>query len=100
MLFRTLAHADVADSCCHQDSFSAFQRTQHDLDWKLTSILPPPNKLNPSTNLLRQRLSRSSGTVRDQPLCEAFRDDVLHLLSDEFITVLSKLFLRLKVQKN
>src|SRR6202051_1498864 len=99
MLFRTLAHADIPNGCRHQDSFVAFQRTQHDLDWELTSILPPPNKLNPSTNLLRQRVSGSSCTIGDQPFPEAFRNDVLHLLPYQLIAAVSELFLRLYIQK-
>src|ERR1700682_4870763 len=100
MLLGLLAHANVADSCRHQDAFGAFQRAQHDLDWKLTSILPPSSELNPSTNLLRQRVSGSSGTIGDQPLREAFRNDVLHLLPYQFIAAVSELFLRLYIQKN
>src|SRR6202521_2297046 len=100
MLFRILAHADVADRCRHQDSFRAFQRAQHDLDRELNSILPPSVELNPRTDLLRQRLSRGSGAIRDQPFRETFRNDVLHLLPYEFIAVVSELFLRLHIQQD
>src|ERR1700730_7126485 len=100
MLFRILAHADVADRCRHQDSLSAFQRAQHDLNRKRTSILPPPGELNPCTDLLRQRLSRGSRTVSDQSFRETFRNDVLHLLPYEFIAAISELFLRLNVQQD
>ena len=41
MLFRSLAHADVADRRRHQDAFGAFQRAQHDLDRKLAAVLAP-----------------------------------------------------------
>src|ERR1700674_673123 len=99
MLFRILAHADVANRCRDQDSFGAFQRAQHDLDREITPILPPPIELNPRTDLLRQRLSRSSGTVSDQPFREALRNDVLHLLPYEFIAAVSKLLLRLNIQQ-
>src|ERR1700726_3258874 len=100
MLFGLFAFGDVPDGCRYQDPLGAFERTQHDLDGKLASILSPTDELNPRSHLLRQRLGRGSGTVSDQPLCEAFRDDVLHLLSYKFITVVTELFLRLKVQKN
>src|ERR1700731_691885 len=97
MLFRILAHADVANRGGHQDSLGAFQRAQHDLDWKLTSILPPPVELNPRTDLLRQRVSRGSRTVRDQPFREALRNDVLHVLPYQYIAAVSELFLRLNI---
>ena len=35
MFFRVFAHADVADRRSHQDSFRAFERAQHDLDWEI-----------------------------------------------------------------
>ena len=41
MLFRVLAHADVADRRRHQDSLGALQRAQHDLDRKLAAVLAP-----------------------------------------------------------
>src|ERR1700674_3577825 len=100
MLLGPFAHADVADRCRHQDSFGAFQRAQHDLDRKVASILPPPSELNPCSHLLCQRVFRGSKTVREQPFCETLRNDVLHLLPYEFITVVSELFLRLQIQKN
>src|ERR1700674_1774595 len=100
MLFRILAHADVADRCRDQDSFGAFQRAQHDLDREIAPILPPPAELDPRTDLLCQRLSRGSGTVSDQPFCESFRNYVLYLLPYEVIAVVSELFLRLKIQQN
>ena len=100
MLFRRLVHADVADRCRHQNSFGAFQRAQHDLDGKLGSVLPPPVELDPGTDLLRQRVSRASGSVGDQPFREALRNDVLHLLPDEFIAQISELFLRLNIQQD
>src|ERR1700676_3366281 len=93
MRIGVFAHANVADRCRHQDSLSAFQRAQHDLDRKLTSILPPPGELNPCTDLLRQRLSRGSRTVSDQSFRETFRNDVLHLLPYEFIAAVSEMFL-------
>ena len=100
MLFRSLAHADVADRRRHQDSFGAFQRAQHDLDGKLAAILAPPGELDPGADLLRQRVCRGSRTVGDQPFREALRNDVLHLLPDEFIAAVSELLLRLNIQQN
>ena len=58
------------------------------------------NKLDPRANLLRQRVRGASRSVRDQPFREAFRNDVLHLLPDEFIAAVSELFLRLNIQQN
>src|SRR5216683_950077 len=100
MLFRILAHADVADRCRHQGSFGAFQWAQHQLDRKLTSILPTPRKLDPRTDLLRQRLGRGSGTVSDQPFRKALRNDVLHLLPYQLIAAVSELFLRLNIEQD
>ncbi len=42
VLFRSLAHADVADRRRDQNSFGAFERAQHDLDGKVAAIFPPP----------------------------------------------------------
>src|SRR5664280_1605745 len=95
-----LPAADIADRCRHQDSFCAFQRAQHDLDRKLTSVLPPRGELYPHTDLLRQRVSRGSRTVSDQPLREALWNDVLHLLTYELIAAVSQLFLRLNIQQD
>src|SRR5580692_7094902 len=100
MLFGRLAHADVADRCRHQRSFHTFQRAQHDLDRKLGSILAPCDELDSCSDLLRQRFGRASRTVRDQPFGKAFRNDVLHFLSDELIAAVSKLFFRLHVQQH
>src|SRR4029077_9802397 len=100
MLFRILAHADVADRRGHQDPVGTFQWTKHDLDWKLTSILPPPGELDPRSHLLRKRVSRGSKAVRDQPFREALRNDVLYLLTHEFIAVVPELFLRLNIQQD
>jgi hypothetical protein len=77
---------------------AAVTRTQHDLDGKLTSILPPPSELDPRSDLLCQRVRRGSKTVRDQPFREPLRNDVLHLLPYEFIAAVPELFLRLNIQ--
>ena len=74
MLFRILAHADVADRRRHQSSFGAFQRAQHDLDRKLAAVLAPPDEFDPGADLLRQRVFRGSQTVGDQPFREALRE--------------------------
>ena len=100
MLFRSFAHTDVADGCRDQDSLGAFQRTQHDLDRKITSILPPPSELDPRSDLLRQCVFDGSKSVSEQPFREPFRNDVLHVLPHQFITVVPELFLRLKVQQD
>ena len=55
------------------------------------SVLPPRNQLDSRTDLLRQSLRGASCSVRDQPLREAFGNDVLHLLSDEFIAAVAEL---------
>src|ERR1700687_2586311 len=98
MLLGFLAHADVPDRCRHQNSFGVFQWAQHDLDWKIASILAPPVELNPCTDLLRQRLSRRPSTISNQPFRKALRNDVLHFLPYQFIAMVSELFLRLKIQ--
>src|ERR1700734_3107438 len=100
MLFGSLAHADVADRRRHERSFHTFQRAQHDLDRKLSSILALGNKLDPGSDLLRQRLCRASRTVRYEPLGESLRNNVFHLLPDQFIAAVSELLLRLHIQKN
>src|SRR5579872_3193651 len=100
MRFGLFARGDVADRGRYQDAFGAFERAQHDLDGKLALVLAPPGELNPRADLLRQRLGRRSQTVRDQPFREAFRNDVLHLLPDQLIAVISELLLRLNVQQD
>ena len=100
MLFRGLAHADVADRRRHQDSLRALQRAQHDLDRKLAAVLAPSGELDPAADLLRQRVFRGSKIVRDQPLRETLRDDVRHLLPDELIAVVAELLLGLKIQQH
>ena len=68
MLFRGLAHADVADRRRHQDSFGAFQRAQHDLDRKLAAVLPQGGELDAGADLLGQRSLGGAKIVRDEPL--------------------------------
>src|ERR1019366_3866569 len=84
--------SDVTNGCRHQDSFWTLQRAQHDLDGEIAAILAASLEFNPRTNLLRQRLSRSSGTVSEQPFREAPLDDVLDLLAEEFVAVVSEPF--------
>src|ERR1700730_11196072 len=100
MGFRIFAHADVPDRRRHQDSLSAFEWAQHDLNRKLGSILPPRNEFDSGSDLLRQRLGRASGTIRDQPFREALWNDVLYLLPYQFIAAVSELFLGLDIQQN
>ena len=98
--FGLLAGGDVADGRGHQNSLGAFQRAQHDLDRKLAAILPPPDEFDPGADLLRQRVFGGAKSVGDQPFREAFRNDVLHLLPQEFVAAVSELFFRLNVQQD
>src|SRR5271155_358352 len=100
MLLRGSAHADVPNRRRHQRSFGTFQRTKHDFDWKLASILPPSNQLDSRPDLLRQRFCRASRSVRDQPFRESLRNNVLDLLPDEFIAAISELLLCLYVKED
>ena len=97
MRFSLFTHGDVADRSRHQDSLRAFQRAQHDLDRELASIFPPSIQLNPGTDLLRKRVFRGSESVREQPFREPLRNDILHLLSYEFIAPVPELLLRLNI---
>src|ERR1700683_5415299 len=97
MVFRVLAHADVADRSRHQNSLGAFERTQHDLDWKLAPILAPSDEFKACADLLGERIRRGAKVVRNQPLGKSFRNDVLHLLTDEFITAIPELLFRLQI---
>ena len=100
MLFRGLARADVADGRRHQNAFGAFQRTQHDLDGKLAPVLPLPGEFDPRPHLLRQSIGRTAGSVGDQPLREAVRNDVLYLLAQEFIAPVAELPLGLHIHQD
>ena len=79
---------------------AALNRAQHDLDGELTFVLAPPRELDSRTHLLRQRLRRGSQAIGDQPFREAFGNNVLHLLPDEFVALVSKLFLRVSIQQD
>ena len=100
MLLRTLAHADVADCRRHQGAFRTLQRAQHDLDRKLAAVLASPGELDPAADLLRKCGFRRSKIVRNQPLREAFRNDVRYLLPDELVAVVAELLLGLQIQQN
>ena len=100
MLFGLSADADVADRRRHQNSFGAFQRAQHDLDRKLATILALPDQFDPGTDLLRQRIRRRSKAIRDQPFRKTVRNDVGHLLTQQFVAAISELLFRLEVQQN
>ena len=95
-----LARGDVANRRGHQDSFRARQRTQHELDWKLASILASPVQFDPHADLLPQRVLGGPKAVSDQPFGKALRDDILHLLAQKFVAAVAELFLRLKIEKN
>jgi len=97
-MFSLLLRGNIADGRRHQDSFGALQRTEHDFDGELASILPQGDQLNPGADLLGQRLGRRAGSVRDQPLRKPLRNDAGHLLAQKFIAAVAKLFLRQGIQ--
>ena len=94
-----LAGADVTDRGRHQGAFGASEWAQHELDGK-RALSFPPLELDPRTDLLRQRVFRGAQTVGDQPLREALRNDVRHLLAEELIATVSELLLRLQVEEH
>ena len=100
ILFRLFAQGDVADRRRHQDAFRAFERAQHDLDRELAAILVPSGEFNSGADLLRQRVFRGSQRVRDQPFREAFRNDVLYRLPNQFVAAVAKLLLRPNIQQD
>ena len=100
MLFRGLAHTDVADRRRHQGSLGAFQRAQHDLDREGAAILASCGELDARADLLVQRVLGGAQIVGDQPFREALRDDVGNLLSQELVAAVAELLLRLQVQKH
>src|ERR1700733_3706597 len=100
MPFRILAHSDIADRRCHQDSLRALKWAQHDLDRKLSSVLAPPDELDSRANLLRQRFSRGAGSIGKQPLGESDWNDILHVPAQEYIAPVSKLLLCPSVQQD
>src|ERR1700733_4007185 len=99
-VLHSLALRDVADRCGHKNSFCALERAEHDLDRKLTPILPPTDQFKSGTYLLLQRFRGGARIVSDQPLREAFWDNVLHLLPNEFITPVSEPLLCLHIQQD
>ena len=100
MLLRVLAQADVADRSGYEDSLSALQRAEHDLDGKLASILAQAGEFDSGANLLCQRFSRSADSVGNQPFRKALWNDALYMLPREFVAVVSELLLRLNVEQN
>ncbi len=58
------------------------------------------DEFDPRADLLRQRFRRASRAVRDQPFRKSFRNDVLHLLPEEFIAAVSELLFRLNIQQH
>ncbi len=64
------------------------------------AVLAPPDELDSGTDLLCQRLGCASRAVGDEPFREAFGNDVLHFLPDQFIAAVSKLLLRLNIQQD
>ena len=51
-------------------------------------------------DLLRERFGGAAGAVGDQPFREAFRDDVLHFLAEQFIAAITELFFRLNIEQD
>ena len=99
-MFTLLFYGNIADGRRYQDSFAAFQWAEHDLDGKRASIFPQADKLNPGADLLCQRLGRAPGSVGDQPLREAIRNNLRHLLAQQLIPAIAKLLLRLGIQQD
>jgi len=64
------------------------------------NILAPSVQFDSRTDLLGQRLGRAAGAVGDQAFRETLLDDGLDRLPDQFIAVLAKLLLRLKIQQD
>ena len=100
MPFGGFAHADVADGGRDQHSLGAFERAEHDLDRKLAAVLAPRREFDAGADLLRQCVCCGAGAVGDQPLGEAFGNDVFYLLPDQFIAAVAELLLRLHVEQN
>src|ERR1700722_4478882 len=100
MLLGILAHANIADRRCYQDSFGTFERAEHDLQRKLASVLAPPHKFNSGADLLCQCLRRASGAVSDQPFRKTLRNDVSYFLSYQLVSAVSKLVFRLNIQQD
>ena len=100
MLFGRLAHADVADRRRDQHALGAFQRAEHDLDGELAAVLAQRDQLDAGADLLGQRVLGGAQVVGDQPLGEAFRDDVRDLLAEQFVAAVAELLLRLHVQQH
>ncbi len=94
------ARADVADRSSDQNAVGALQRAQHDLDRKFAAILAARRKLDAGADLLRQRLGPRARAVGDQPLGEAFRDDVGDLLAEEFVAGIAELLLGLEIEED
>src|SRR6202522_3915407 len=100
MMFRALADTDVADRRRHQNSFGAFERTQHDLDRELGTILPPPSELDPGADLLCQCILCGPKTIRDQPFRKALWNNVGYFLSKEIGAAISTMLLRVPADAN
>jgi hypothetical protein len=95
-----LALADVADRGRDEDPFGAVERAQHDLDRELGAVLASGGELDPGPDLLGEGVGRRAEVVRDEPLGEALRDDVRHLLPDELVAQVAELFLGLEVEQD
>ena len=100
IIFAAPAFGDVADRGRYQNPVRPIERAQHDLDGELASILTAPVKLDTGADLLGQSFGCGSKPVRDQALCEAVRDNLCHLLSDEFIPAVPELLFGLNIQQD
>ena len=101
MALSSFANTDVANRRRHQNAFRAFERTQHELDGKLASILASSGEFNSRTaDLLRSRIFRRSKIISDQPFREPHRNDVHYLAPCQLIPTVSELFLSLQIQEH
>ena len=64
------------------------------------AIFAPPDEFDSGADLLRQRLGRGAGAVGDDAFGEAFGDDVLDLLPDQFVAAVAELFFRLHIEQD
>ena len=95
-----LPRADVADGRGDEDALGALERAEHDLDRELAAVPALGDELDPGADLLGQGVGRRAQVVGDDPLGEAFRDDVGDRLADELVTAVAELLLGLDVEQH
>ena len=61
----------------------------------LAAILAPCRQFNARADLLRQRFRRAARAVCDQAFSETLGNDICHLLSNQFLALVSESFLGL-----